>query len=515
MPGNRLLRYSAVAVLAAFLVVPPASAQNGVSCSELLIPHSPVAGYSVGETACAITATSSFADATGRPWRRVDVALSGTAAGYADPVTVGNTRKDLTDVPDVLYPQFGITSWQRGIGTYTGGADGQGAGISVLLPATPGQWTGKVAVLVHGQANNTPLGTFPARHTFDNLYASQFVNAGYAVIYTRRPAAGGVPTTLADGATLDESLNDNVTTLRDFLLSGERLLTSRLGRAPSLVLWYGHSAGVIAGRLFNYSGLNDKPGGGHYVDGFLSDDPGGGLPLPLSMPEGQVLGVRDGQVTYPASALLSRSATAQLVPELTFAHGLYLDHHTWLPGVSYLALKELGQRLYQREGLAAKTDLFVVAGVSHIPDSTGSPAHTLDMGRLIEAAIPVLQDWVTRGVAPPAGRSVSLPPIACPTGYRYPWPAPGGAAAQTGYVPYDGVTLEPVNSQGVLVDVNGDGVRDALPRLASVWGSRVSSSVYVSCVRRDVSSLVRARLLTSDAASWYVSQAGRYPDLPW
>jgi hypothetical protein len=534
---------AAVVVAAgAFLVTPAAGANAGESCPDLIVAHSEVAGFSVGETNCAITANSSFTDLAGNPWRRVDVALSGTAGGYADPVTVGNTRKDLTDVPDVLFPQFGITSWVPGTGTYAGGADGQGAGISVLYPADPARWTGKVVVLAHGQANNTPLGALvpqpvggqlPQR-TFDNLYADEWVDAGYAVIYTRRPASGGVPTTLANGATLDESVNDNVTMLRDFLLSGERLLAERLGRAPSLVLWYAHSAGVIAGRLFNYSGLNDKPGGGHYVAGFLSDDPGGGLPLPLSMPMGQVLGDRNGKVTYPANAMVDSAVRAQLVPELTFGHALYVDKHTWLPDVTYLTLKQLGEQLYRQEGLLRKTDLFVVAGVSHIANSTGSPAHTLDMGSLIQAAIPVLQDWVVRGVQPPpavtgapgdtsTADQVRLPELACPTGLRYPWPAPSGSSQQTGYVPFDGTTDEVVNSQGALVDVNGDGVRDALPSLARQWqrlglvrgNEQVTRSVFVSCVRRAVTSLVRDRLLTPAAAATYVQRAGAFPDLAW
>ncbi len=546
MSGTRVTRIArntvtmaSVVVASALFAAVPAGADNSTGCPDLLVPHSVVAGYSVGETSCSVTATSSFVDPAGHPWQRVDLALSGTAAGYSDPVTVGNTRKDITDVPDVLYPQFGITGWMPALGTYTGGGDGQGAGISVLYPTTPGQWNGHVAVLVHGQADNTPLGQLvpqPAggvvpRRSFDNLYADEFVAAGYAVIYTRRPAAGGVPTTLADGATLDESVNDNVTMLRDFLRSGERLLVERLGRAPSLVLWYGHSAGVIAGRLFNYSGLNDEPGGGHYVDGFLSDDPGGGLPLPLTMPEGQVLGVHDGHVTYPSNALLSESTRNRMVPELTFAHALYLDHHTWLPGVSYLSLKQLGEQLYRRSELSGKTAFYVVGGVSHIPDSTGSPAHTLDMGSLIQAAIPVLQDWVARGTPPPAGRSgadgrsdqLLLPPIACPTGYRYPWPAPAGASSQTGFVPYDGTTPEAVNSQGALVDVNGDGVRDAMPTIDQAWqgfglsrgGRSVTRNAYVSCVRRDADGLLHDRLISSAMASWYVRQAGGYPNLPW
>jgi hypothetical protein len=291
---------------------------------------------------------------------------------------------------------------------------------------------------------------------------------------------------------------------------------------------------VIAGRLFNYSGRNDKPGGGHYVNGILSDDPGGGLPLPLAMPAGQVLGVHNGHVTYPANALLPRATKAQLVPEFTFAHALYVDEHSWLPGVDYLSLKQLGEALYRQSGLQDRTAFFVVAGVSHIPNSSGSPAHTLDMGVLIQAAIPALQDWITRGTPPPSSitgppgstnpaQELRLPPLACPTGYHYPWPAPAGAASQTGFIPFDGTTPEVVNSQGALVDVNGDGVRDAMPSLAREWqklglvrtGQPVTRQVFVNCVQRVTSALAHSRLLTPAGAAFYVQAAAQFPALPW
>lgn len=538
-PWLRQIVVGAALLVASAAVTAPAQLdQDTNGCTDLLVAQSTVAGHLVGENSCSITARSITTDNTGRTWDRVDIALGGTAAGYADPVTVGNTREDLTDVPNVLFPQFGITRWVSGVGTYAGGADGQGAGIDVLYPADRTQWTGKVVVLVHGQVNNSPLGhivpqpvgaPLPAT-TFDNLYADEWMDAGYAVIYTRRPAASGVPTVLDDaGHThLVESVNDNIHVLRDFLQTGEKLLTQKLGRTPSIVLWYGHSSGVIAGRLFNYSGLNDRSGGGHFVDGFLSDDPGGGLPLPLSMPMGQVLGASHGQATYPATALLSRAAMAQMVPEFTFAHALYLDQHTWLPGVTYLTLKQQAQVIYRQSGLANKTTLQVVAGVSHIPHSTGSPAHTLDMGPLMPAAIADLTAWVRNGTPPPApttglpgdaslAQQVQLPSVACPTGTRYPWPFPGGAAGQTGWITYDGHSQEPVDARGALVDLNGDGVRDTLPSMRAVWRQRgllgahepLTSAVYVSCVQRDVDSLEKQRLLTPATGAALLQDARR------
>lgn len=537
------LRHVAVggAILAAAgLMTPPTGAiAHDSGCASLLVAHSAVAGHVVGEDSCSVTAESTTTDDTGRLWNREDIALSGTTAGYADPGTVGNTRKDLTDVPTVLFPQFGITRWVSGVGTYTGGADGQGAGISVLYPADRAQWTGKAVMLVHGQVNNSALGAIVPQRiggplpatTFDNLYADEWIDAGYAVIYTRRPAASGVPTVLDDGhhTAVDESVNDNIHLLLDFLHTGETLLAQKLGRLPRSVLWYGHSSGAIAGRLLNYSGLNDRAGGGHDIDGFLSDDPGGGLPLPLAMPMGQVLGVRDGQATYPTSALLPTATRTQMVPEFTFAHALYLDQHSWLPGVTYLALKQEAEAIYRRIGLAAKTTLEVVAGVSHIPLSTGSRAGTLDMAPLVEAAIRDLTAWVRSGTPPPAPTTgppgdesvldqVQLPSVACPTGTRYPWPAPDGAASTTGWVAYDGHTAEPVDARGALVDLNNDGVRDAVPSMTTVWrqhgllGPRqpLTPAVYQSCVRHDVDQLERRRLLIPATGDVLIHQSQQF-----
>lgn len=521
-------------VAGALLVVPVAGAGTSQNCQELLVPQHSVAGHVVGETSCAITGQSAAADSAGRAWTRVDVALSGTAAGWVDPQTQGNTRKDVTDVPNVLFPQFGITSWVPATATYTGG-DGTGAGISVVYPNQG--WNGKTVVLAHGQSNNSPMGalvpwpvgsTSVPADTFDNLYADEWMNAGYAVIYTRRPASSGVPAVLANGQTLDESLNDNVAMALDLVQTGEKLLQQRLHRSPSTVLWYGHSAGVILGRLLNYSGLNQRPGGGQYIDGFLSDDPGGGLPLPLSMPEGQVLGTHNGLATWPSNAGLPAMARARLVPELTLAHSDYLDNHTWLPGVTYLTLKQQGQDLYEREGMSARTRLYTVAGVSHIPASSGSPAMTLDMGGLIEGTIGLLDSWVNHGTPPPASitgrpgdgnvdRQLQLPPVACPTGLRYPWPSPGGAASQTGYAAYDGKSLEPVDSRGALVDIDGQGYRGVMPSMQQEWrrlglvrsGQQVTASVMTSCVRRTTDALVAKRLLPASAAQQYVTQATR------
>lgn len=535
-------------------------------CNNLLIAQHMAQGHLVGETSCEITDQSTVQNNKGQTFNEVNIGISGTAFGYLDPNTLGNTRKDLTDVPNVLFPQFGITSWSPAIGSYTGTATASdaGAGITVLYPQNPANWNGKMFFAVHGQSNDTPIGAIVPQAsgavftdgTFNNLYADEMINQGYAVVYSRRPASSGVPSTIVGtNTTLNESLNDNVDTLLSFMQSGQKLVQQAMGKSPSETYWYGHSAGVIVGRLLNYSGLNKAPNGRPYIDGFLDDDAGGGLPLPVSMPMGQVLGEQGNEATFPQSDLLFQSPQqkAGFTQELNFAHDMYESTHTWISEVSYLDLKRENAKLDDQLGVPART--YEVAGVSHIPNSTGSPANTLDMSGLISSAITNLDAWVTHNVQPPASivntasvstnapivtssnpapdaatnnvdkqTSVQLPPLTCPTGIRYSQPAPDGSPTSTGYAAYDGTTLEPVNAGGQLVDVNNNGIRDRMPTMEQAWrslgllghGQQLTKNVYVSCVQQSVNKLTAEHLLPKDVADWYVQTASNtYPNLPW
>jgi hypothetical protein len=514
------------------------------ACPADAVPaaHS-VAGHQVGETSCQVTGLTQVSDVHNQPWTEATVALAGTAAGWVE--TAGSPRSDLVDYPRLLFPQFGDTAWAPATTTYAGSN-----GLSVLWPNNPAGWNGKTVVLVPGQENTPPIGTLVPRagqgldpQTFTNLYAGPLIDHGYSIIYVRRQAASGLSATLADGTTKDTSLNDNVATTVDWIHTAETLLSQSLDRMPSTVLWYGHSSGVIEGRIFNWSGANRNANGTKIINGFLSDDPGGGLPLPLDLPEGQLLGDHDGQITYPPGAGLTAAEKTQMTPELTLAHTEYTPTHTWTTQANYLAEKRAGEQAYERQGLAEDERFDEVAGVSHIANQIGSPPFTLDLEGLVIAQIDNLDAWVTQGTPPPPtiadlqggnaqprlGQAVDLPPIACPTGFRYGDPA-GGNATQTGYVPFDGHTLEPMTAGGELVDVNGDGYRDALPTLDKAWqstrvrprgpallgkGQHVTKAVYVACVQRDVTSLLHERLLTPAVASWYVQQAGLFPAVPW
>jgi hypothetical protein len=313
------------------------------------------------------------------------------------------------------------------------------------------------------------------------------------------------------------------------------VLNQELGRAPGtpiVTYEYGHSAGTIWAELDNESGLNTVDGR-HIISGYVFDDPGGGLPLPLSLPQGQVLGTDGQHVTYPPGSFLSAAIRRQMAPGIVLAHADYLSQHIWLPGVTYLDLKQQAQSLYDQEGLGGITRTYVIAGVSHISNSTGSPPDTLDYGPLIQSIIPLLAAWVTHATAPPPSivgppgdqsprQQLQLPVIACPTGLRYPWPYPDGGPTETGFVPYgNGANLEPINSQGVLVDSNHDGYRDTLPSLNQEWRNlgligpdqSVTKQAYVQCIAHDANALAAKKLLSATAVSQYIAQAQAFPNV--
>ena len=75
-------------------------------CNDLLVPQHMVQGHLVGETSCEITDQSTVQNNKGQSFNEVNIGIGGTAFGYLDPVTKGNTRKDLADTPEFLYPHW-------------------------------------------------------------------------------------------------------------------------------------------------------------------------------------------------------------------------------------------------------------------------------------------------------------------------------------------------------------------------------------------------------------------------
>ena len=84
----------------------------------------------------------------------------------------------------------------------------------------------------------------------------------------------------------DQNINMVPELILDEVRLVDTLLQQRLGRKPARNYWWGHSAGAYSGLALNYMlisnpGLNRDPDGRETINGFIADDPGGGLLLPM------------------------------------------------------------------------------------------------------------------------------------------------------------------------------------------------------------------------------------------
>ena len=547
----------AALMLTAGAVGAPANASPS-SCASFAPPMQQIAGHTVGISQCEIVSETKVADSQGKPFVRLEIAISGSVYGFIPPATVGVTRLDVTDYPQALYTQYGITKWVGGLTKYDGGVDDKGAGLTVIYPdpASGTPWNGKVYFVVHGTANNEPLGELVpvgkdgfTEKTFFNHYARQMMDKGYAVIYPRRPGSiykATLKATLDDGknTVIDNSINDHIGMQLDFYKTGKGIIIQRLGKAPTASYWYGHSSGATIGRLINYFGGNWDDHGKRYFDGFFSDDPGGGSMMPVMLGKDEVFGEKDGRLTYNPAEVLFRTAydKSRFTKEITISHGAYLSAHEWTPTVLYPTMKRQTALILHEQGLDDRAVMYEVAGVSHIANTIGSSEKTLDIAPLADRVFDLLDEWVQHDVPPPptianlaalgVGGSyaaqhtqlLELPPIACPTGVRYFYgPAPRGGATSTGYAAFDGKALEPINSRGSLVDVNGDSYRDTMPTIEQAWvdrgliaaGQAVDAKTYAACIEKSAGTLLEKGLISQSSAEWYKAQSKNYPNVPW
>ena len=125
--------------------------------------------------------------------------------------------------------------------------------------------------------------------------------------------------------------------------------------------------------------------------------------------------------------------------------------------------------------------MYEVRGVSHsggerYPDGKNRDIQILDLSRFMDGVIDLLDNWVEKGIEPPATKSddagvgadapaVDLPETACPLGKYYPFPQFRGTrgAGSTGFAAYDGTSLEPLDGQLMFVDMNTSLSDDLLP----------------------------------------------------
>jgi hypothetical protein len=429
----------------------------------------------------------------------------------------------------------------------------KGTSLTLTYPETG--WNGKLFVLVHGRSGSFLRGTmrpwdkyFDSNKPFDaNRYEQAMLSKGYAIARTRRNAdgftVGDFSVVLDDGTVWPDQ---NINMVPELILDEVRLvgnfLKDRLGRKPSRNYWYGHSAGAFTGMALNYMipsnpGINRDADGTQTISGFIFDDPGGGLFLPFLVKNG-----RDVLLRTPEEK-------AQFVKGIILAHQAYplvfsnivpgeMDLTHIPEGVSPVALtnKRTMARIFNDKGVE-NVRYYEVRGVSHsggehLPDGKDRDVQILNLPRLMDGMVDLLDAWVEKGTAPPAAKSdeprvgaaapaIDLPETACPLGRYFAFPTLRGinGAGSTGFAPYDGKSLEPLDGQLMLVDMNENGRRDQRETVTAAWrrlgllkaGETFSRDRYVACVQNAAAKLRSENLITEQVATLYVQEAGTTP----
>ena len=138
-------------------------------------------------------------------------------------------------------------------------------------------------------------------------------------------------------------------------------------------------------------------------DGILADDGAAGGWLPVLMKDGK-------------DVLLTTAAEkAAFVPQIDISHQMY--NNIWpskrpdFMSDSYLENKRNNARILREKGIAPdKERMYEVRSISHsggesLPDGRRGDIQILDMSKLMERFIDMLDAWVDKGVAPPPTRS--------------------------------------------------------------------------------------------------------------
>ncbi len=558
-------------------------AARGTACNEFLVPQVEFKGKKLGQSDCRMIETD--LDMGTRKFKRLDMGISGTIDGYI--AKEGRYNHYFGSNPEFTYPQGGNKNpLFYGIGKYEAET---GSAVIFIYPADRSAWNGKMYVTAHGAGVSFKAGNLkrwdknldPASPLKDiDAYEKLMLSKGYAVAKTRRstPMEGGdVVVTLEDGTVVQETnVTEQPRLIMSFAKVGWNVLEKRLGRKPTRTYWYGHSGGARPARIINYQPcLNVNNDGKHIIDGLLIDDAGSGLWEPIVMRGGKdVLFTGDDkcQDWFPSTQGKPSAGLAfytlntvnhkdWVVPSIELAHQLYVNETpdsppSWVT-TNFLTNKRLNAKYLRDKGLTAKYRTYEVAGVSHnggemLPEGKRGDVEILVLARVYDGLIDMLDNWVEKGVAPPptksdwaelgglnkdgtiANPSVRMPEVACPTGVYYPFPPSTGATGQgtTGFVAFDGKSLEPFDGRGAVksdednwyynfVDMNRNGYRDFKETMTEAWRrlgliaptETFGRAKYTACVQKAVDKLVADKLITAETAKFYTEDAGstRFP----
>jgi hypothetical protein len=483
----------------------------------------------------------------GREFVRLDLGLDGAAEGWV--TDDGTYHEYLTNGPDLIFEQAATPGERRlAIARYE---RMRGAAVLLVFPARRSDWNGKLWVTAHGRGRSfrngalrmwdryydpdAPLASFDK---IDRLVLSK----GYALAVTKRTSEQGIGEVIAtlvdDGSVVDwTAFNDNAAIIMDFAAVAEAALERRLGAKPSRTYFYGHSAGARIGRSINYTpGLNTDAHGDRVFDGFLLDDSATGLWLPVVM--------RDGRDVL----FLTEEERAAFRPQIELIHQLYTSVWERAPGRpdwvsrSYLVNKRLNARILLDKGLGPKFRAFEIRQMSHNggeslpPDNRLGKIRVLDVSLVMDGAIDMLDALVEGGPEPVPSRSdwsaigdidgdgiiehpaIAYPEVACPLGVFYPYPQNGSGG--TAFAGFTGEGEEPLDEQGVFVDMNRNGVFDLRETPSEAWRrlgllnptEELTSERYVQCVTDAATRLMDDGFFSSATVEAYVA-AARTQDL--
>jgi hypothetical protein len=508
-------------------------AATETSCDKLLLPARSVRGQRVGPKSCLMQ--ESDATYEGRALTRIDVGLDGTVDGYL--ARVGNYKEYFSNSPDLVFPQtwgprdifFGVAAYERA----------KGASMTIVFPRDRSAWNGKMWVTAHGRGASFKQGQLKVWNEYLNAsnpiggldrYDLLMVAKGYALAKTRRTSTEGVGeiiTTLEDGSTVDyAAFNDTARYVMDFADVAKKMVADRLGRAPSRLYLYGHSAGARIGHAVNYApALNTDRDGKRFFDGILADDPAAGTWYPVVMNDGK-------DVLFATEA-----DKAAFVPEIDVAHQMYNNiwepkHPSWMSD-SYLQNKRTNARILRDKGIA-KYRMYEVRGVSHAGgESEGWRGQilNLDLAKAMDRFIDMIDAWADRASAPPPTHSdwpelgdanrdgtieypaLAFPEIACPLGVYFPYPE--STSGTTSFAGFTGDGLEPLDTRKVFVDMNRNGVWDERETPTQAWrrlgllqkSEELTRDKYVACVQRAADQLRKEGFFSDTTAATYVDQA--------
>jgi hypothetical protein len=473
----------------------------------------------------------------GRAFTRLDVGLDGTVDGYL--AKTGDYKEYLSNSPALVFPQtwgprpifFAVAAYERD----------KGAAMTVVYPHDRSAWNGKVFVMAHGRGVSFKEGQlkawnrhFDAAKPLDDLdkYDRLLLAKGYAVVHTRRTSTEGlgeIKATLEDGTVVDyAAFNDTARYITDFADVAKNLLSERLGRAASRVYFYGHSAGARIGHDLNYApGLNVGRDGKRCFDGFLNDDPAAGTWYPVVMKDGK-------------DVLFSTDAEkAAFAPQIDVAHQMYNNiwepHHPEWMSSSYLENKRNNAKIARDKGLT-KYRMYEVRSISHsggenLADGRRGEIQILDLSKMMDRFIDLLDAWADRGAAPPPTRSdwaelgdanhdgvvenpaLAFPEVACPLGVYFNYPET--VSGTTTFAAFTGEGLEPLNAKKVFMDMNRNGVWDYRETPTDAWrrlgllqkNETLTRGKYVSCVQAAAVQLRNDGFFSEKTAAWYADQA--------